>query len=102
MGSLPLEAIGWPMAIRKVEDSPPLYLVEDAEGRPMAYTHSIQVARLVFASPGMLSTLGALAEAMARLGKTEIKMDPGLRADFLQALDDANNALQAALATKIL
>lgn len=96
------EKFSWPERISRHEGSPDIYVVEDSNGQVMAMTPNARMARLIFASPGMLDALGRLAASMEILGKHQFETTPGLLEEISQSLEDANMALNAAIHTRIL
>ncbi|MBF0421252.1 MAG: hypothetical protein HQL78_13960 [Magnetococcales bacterium] len=89
-----------PGKIRRCKSDEDFLVVEDIYGNPIAYALDDVLARLCFAAPGMLNTMGRLA-AICRLiaGST---LDQKIKLEIIELMKDANLALDAAREIEII
>lgn len=96
------DAIFLPTKIRRLEGKTELYLVEDYQGKPLAYTHNERLARMVFAAPGMMDALDNLSKTIQILvsQQKETSKQEAMES-AAESLKDAHTAMRAALKTEI-
>ncbi|MEO5353407.1 MAG: hypothetical protein H7835_09405 [Magnetococcus sp. XQGC-1] len=91
--------ISLPGAIRRCAGVSDLFVVEDVQGEPMAYTHDIHLARLYFATPGMLNAMERFARVCQQLSGLDV--DPEVKQEATGILEDVNQAFQAAIRVEV-
>ncbi|MEO5355063.1 MAG: hypothetical protein H7835_17895 [Magnetococcus sp. XQGC-1] len=74
--------------------------MEDLQGDPLAYTQSDILARLYFAAPGMLETMGRIATLCKKMSAANVDLE--FQKEAVDILEDANLVMHAAIGIEIL